>query len=92
MVSNVRMMNNEGCGRKKPWPIWKYLTAIFVKEQREITKNFIRDISLTKVGWFSSQETYLLATSFSKDISVLDMRYTLLELVNAQDVLFKNTP
>jgi hypothetical protein len=82
-MPNVRMMNNEGCSRKKPWPIWKYLTAIFVKELREITNNFIRDISLTKVGWFSSQETYLLAASFSKDISVLHVSHTLLELVNA---------
>jgi len=73
MVSNVRKMNNERCGRKKPWPIWKYLTAIFVKELREITKNFIRDISRTKVGCFTAQETYLLAAAFSKDISVHDV-------------------
>jgi hypothetical protein len=83
MASKVRMMNNEGWSRKKSWPILKYPTAIFVKELREITKNFIRDISRTKVGWFTLQETYLLAASFPKDIFVHDVRHTLLELVNA---------
>ena len=61
-------------------------------ELREITKNFIRDISWKKVGCFTPQETYLLAASFFKDISVHDVRHTWLELVNAQDVSFKNTP
>jgi hypothetical protein len=78
MVSNVRMMNSEVYGRKKPWPILKYPTAILVNGQREITKNFIRDISWTKVGRFTAQETYLLAASFSKNISVHDMRNILL--------------
>lgn len=72
MVSNVRMMNKEVCGRKKPWPILKYSTAILVNEQRKITKNFILDISRTKVGRFTAQVTYILAASFSKDISVHD--------------------
>jgi hypothetical protein len=77
------MMNKEESGRKKPWPIRKYLTAIFVKELRGITKNFIRDFSRAKFGWFTAQETYLLAASFSKDTSVHDVRHTILDLVNA---------